>query len=88
MRKLLTTSLIIFTISFGAASVLLAQSKSKSKTMPTKEKAVNHVKQETGGRILDVKQRPSKSGGYIWRVKFLKEGRIRFMDVAPHTFTE
>ena len=88
MGKLFTISLILITITFSAASVLFAQSKSKSKQMPTKEKAVHHVKQETGGRILDVKHTSTKSGGTVWRVKFLKDGRIQFMDVAPQTFTE
>ena len=88
MGKIFTISLMLFAISFSATSVLFAQSKSKNNPMPTKEKAVHHVKQETGGRILDVKQRSLKSGRNVWRVKFLKEGRIQFMDVAPQTFTE
>ena len=88
MVKLSTLSLILIALFFSAASVLFAQSKPKSNALPTKEKAVHHVKQETGGRILDVKQRSLKSGGNVWRVKFLKEGRIQFMDVAPQTFTE
>ena len=88
MGKLFTISLILITIFFSVTSVLFAQSKVKNNPLPTKEKAVHHVKQETGGRILDVKQRSLKSGDNVWRVKFLKEGRIQFMDVAPQTFTE
>ncbi len=88
MGKLITISLILSAIVYSASPTLHAQSKSKLKSMPTKEKAVHHVKQETGGRILDVKQRSLESGANVWRVKFLKEGRIQFMDVAPHTFTE
>ena len=88
MGKLFTLSWVLFTILFGATSALFAQSKSKNNHLHTKEKAVHHVKQETGGRILDVKQRTQKSGRNVWRVKFLKDGRIQFMDVAPQTFAE
>lgn len=88
MGKMFTIGTIIATSFFSDSSLLFAQSKAKAKLMPTKEKAVHHVKQETGGRILDVKQRSLKSGDYVWRVKFLKEGRIQFMDVAPQTFTD
>ena len=88
MGKLSNISVILFAIFFSVSSVLLAQSKSKSKSLPTKEKAVDHVKEKTGGRVLDVKQRSLESGANVWRVKILKEGHIQFIDVAPHTFSE
>ena len=88
--KSITVTVLICAILSGAASLSVAQSKSKnkSKALPTKQKAVHHVKRETGGRILDVKQRLLKSGANVWRVKFLKEGRIQFMDVPPQTSSE
>ena len=70
----------------------LAQSKPQKKfqnsnSYPAKQKAVHHVKNETGGRVLDVKQRSSGNGN-VWRVKFLKDGKIQYMDVAPQSFSD
>lgn len=87
MGKILAVSLVLTAVSYGVTPALFAQSKTKNNPLPPKEKAVYHVKQETGGRILDVKQL-TKSGSAVWRVKFLKDGRIRYMDVAPQTFTK
>ena len=72
---------------------LLAQSSPTNKNfqstlLPTRQNAAHKVKKQTGGRILDVKKQSSVSGGPVWRVKFLKDGRIQFMDVAPQASTE
>ena len=88
--KSITTVVAACAFFMGAASVSFAESSSKKKanSLPTKQKAVHKVKRETGGRILDVKQRLLKSGANVWRVKFLKDGRIQFMDVPPQTSSE
>ena len=82
---LILLAFLVSGFSYGA----LAQNKSKQKSeeensYPSKQKAVHHVKRKTGGRVLDIKQRAGK----IWRVKFLKDGKIQYMDVAPQLATD
>ncbi len=88
-RKLTIYSLFVTLILGGFSYGCLAQSKpqnqsNKLNSYPAKQKAVHHVKNETGGRVLDVKQHKGK----FWRVKFLKDGKIQYMDVAPQSFSD
>ncbi len=101
-RKTTVFLTLLALISSGFSYGIFAQSKANIKNIninkaklkseelnsyPAKQKAVHHVKRETGGRVLDVKQRSSDSGK-VWRVKFLKDGKIQYMDVAPQTSTD
>ncbi len=80
---------VVAMLAGGFSYSCLAQSKSKNKSYnsnsyPAKQKAVRHVKNQTGGRVLDVKQQSSGNNN-VWRVKFLKDGKIQYMDVAPQS---
>jgi len=85
--------IVLLAICASFSASLFAQSNPANKNfqstlLPTRQNAAHTVKKKTGGRILDVKKLSSQSGAQVWRVKFLKDGRIQFMDIATQASTD